>query len=75
MRDLLTQKERIMLLLRTGPVCGTDLLKYHMPRYAARINELRNDGHTIARRRCERHQHSSTQYEYVLIDPNQLELI
>jgi len=63
-----TQREQILTALKSGPVCGTTLLALRMPRYAARVAELRNDGYPIRTRRCQNkyHQHTTTQYEYVL---------
>jgi len=60
-------------MLETGPVCGTALLDERMPRYAARIAELRGEGMPIVTRRCESHRHASKQYEYVL-DTEQMRL-
>ena len=40
---------------RWEEVCGSVYLEAHMPRYAARINDLRNDGHTIETGRCKVH--------------------
>jgi len=61
-----TQKERILDSLRRGPVCGTELLRRGMPRYAARIYELRADGHRIETARCLLHRHDSYQIMYRL---------
>ena len=69
-----TQRSRIMSWLEAGPVCGTTMLRFHIPRYAARINELRRDGHTIITRPCTQHHHDTAQVEYVLLE-GQLELI
>ena len=64
----MSQKERILRRLLEAPVCGTRLLELRIPRYAARIAELRADGHSIITRRCENpnHRHSTKQVEYVL---------
>ena len=45
----MSQKETILGLLRNyrEGICGTYFLEAHIPRYAARINELRNEGYTI----------------------------
>ena len=69
----MSQKQRIANLLRGGPVCGTALLDLRMPRYAARISELRAEGMLIETRVCESHRHASKQYEYVL-DTEQMRL-
>ena len=64
----MSQKDHIARLLHTGPVCGTRLLELRMPRYAARIAELRDSGLNIETRRCQNpnHFHQSKQVEYVL---------
>ena len=46
----MNQRDTILAKLRNTwyePVCGVELLDMHIPRYAARINELRDKGHTI----------------------------
>jgi len=64
----MNQRERVLGWLMQGPVCGTTLLAEMIPRYAARISELRRDGHVIGTRRCsnQQHHHQSRQVEYVL---------
>lgn len=70
-----SQRSRILSWLGAGPVCGTTMLRFHIPRYAARINELRRDGYTIVTRPCQQdHGHTTPQVEYVLLE-GQLELI
>ena len=66
---VMSQKQRIANLLRDGPVCGTALLDLRMPRYAARIAELRAEGMLIETRRCESHRHVSAQVEYLVPSP------
>ena len=68
--DAMSQKQRIANLLRDGPVCGTALLDLRMPRYAARISELRAEGMLIETRVCESHRHASKQIEYVVLSPS-----
>jgi hypothetical protein len=70
----MTQRDRVLRALRMGPVCGTDFLSWHIPRYAARILELRREGHVITTRRCQHHAHDSRQTVYELIGADQLEL-
>ena len=65
----MSQKTRIKRMLETGPVCGTALLDERMPRYAARIAELRGEGMLIETRRCESHRHVSAQVEYLVPSP------
>ena len=69
--ETLSQRESILMLLQqagSSGVCGTRLLDMHLPRYAARISELRVEGYTITTRTCRHpyHQHSTRQVEYVL---------
>ena len=66
----MSQKERIRRILADGPVCGTALLDLRMPRYAARIAELRGEGMLIETRRCESHRHVSKQVEYLVPSPS-----
>ena len=49
-----TQKEQVLqaLVLRPDGVCGTQFLEGHIPRYAARILDLKHDGHRIKRVSC-----------------------
>lgn len=63
-----SQKQRILAALKLGPVCGTDLLRWHMPRGAARIGELRKEGHQITTRPCRLHDHETAQVVYELAD-------
>ena len=64
----MSQKDTILRRLLEAPVCGTRLLELRIPRYAARIAELRAEGMNIVTRRCENpnHFHKSKQIEYVL---------
>lgn len=55
-----TQKARILSLLQTGPVCAWDLYSYRMPRFAARIHELRQDGYLITTEHCTAPYHHPT---------------
>lgn len=70
-----SQKATVQQLLETCPdgVCGTRFLELHIPRYSARINELRKDGYTISRRTCTNpyHQHRGTQYVWFLAEVDQ----
>ena len=65
----LSQKKTILMeLSHRRPLCGTWLLRMHMPRYAARINELRAYGHDIETVRCEEpyHNHRANIAAYLL---------
>lgn len=63
-----SQVETILDLLRQGPVCGTTFLSMFIPRYAARIYDLRLAGYTITTRRCQDvwHDHKTAQIVYEL---------
>ena len=69
----MTHKQRILGMLRRGDVCGDTLLELHMPRYAARVHELKADGYQIISRRCKQHTwHTSPVVEYILVrEPSQ----
>jgi len=66
----MSQKTRVRRMLEDGPVCGTRLLDERIPRYAARIAELRGEGMLIVTRRCEAHRHASKQIEYLILEPS-----
>lgn len=78
----MTQKQRILYDLQnpwtrctlTAPaptVCASKWLRDYMPRYAARILELRNDGYLIETGTCPKHKTAT----YTLRSrPQQLEL-
>ena len=66
----MSQKNRVRRMLEVGPVCGTALLDERIPRYAARIAELRGEGMPIVTRRCESHRHVSKQVEYLVVEPS-----
>lgn len=70
----MTQKQRILDALRLEPRCGTTFLEMYMPRYAARIHELRNEGHQIISRPCKLHRHETQQTVYELVEMSQMEL-
>ena len=50
----LSQKERVLSTLRVRPdgVCGVTFLEQRIPRYAARILDLKHDGFHIERIPC-----------------------
>lgn len=64
----MTQNDQVLNMLRVGWVCATEFLDEHLPRHGARIFELKQAGHLIERRLCQRgiHQHQSRQYEWRL---------
>ena len=46
--------------------CGTDFLALHIPRYSARIKELRDRGAVIERFPCDDPRHETPQFRYRL---------
>ena len=65
----MSQRDRVLSLLRDGPQCNTRLVRTHyIGRASARVLELRQAGYEIVTRVCEQHQHSSRQVEYVLLE-------
>ena len=67
-QETLSQKQRVLDTLRNaGPagVCGTSLLYINIPRYAARIHELRQAGYMIESTACQ-DSHESRQTRYTL---------
>lgn len=61
-----TQRDRVLAMLKGGPVCGTEFLAEHLPRYGGRIFELRQEGYTITNEPCRKHPHYSRQTVYRL---------
>jgi len=53
----MTQKQRILEAIRNGGLCGLVPLDWHprITRTAARVLELREDGHTITTGPCPQH--------------------
>ena len=64
----MTQTQDVLKLLehashtQSGQVCGEDFLQRYIPRYSARIYDLREQGHSIATEKCNKlhHYHRST---------------
>jgi hypothetical protein len=72
-----SHRDHILSMLLDGPVCGTTMLREYMPRYAARIGELRNDGYNIKTVTCKvgTHEHRTRQVQYELVlEHNQTEM-
>lgn len=69
----MTQQERVLAMLKAGPVCGTDFLRAYIPRYSARLLELRQAGYEWSRRPCRfsHHDHGSEQFVYELVAADQ----
>lgn len=74
-----TQRDRVLSALENGPVCAMVWVRTQPPilRYAARINELRDEGMKIATEPCDRpgHVHDARIVQYRLLHPGQLELL
>lgn len=75
MGEELGQRDRVLVMLRDADglgVCGTTFSDAHIPRYSARIGELRDLGWPIPdARRCHNpnHWHKTKQFEWVLGEP------
>ena len=73
-----SQLARVFVMLVTNDaVCATSFLEAMIPRYGARLLELKRLGWAVGRRRCSRpgHQHRHRQLEWYLEpEPEQLEL-
>ena len=66
-----TQADRVLQMLRDNEmgVCATDFNKAYIPRFSARLLELRKAGHVIENRKCFQtsHNHYTKQTRYVLL--------
>jgi hypothetical protein len=67
-----SQKDRILQALKLEPRCATTFLDWRIGRPAARIGELRQEGHDIITRRCQLHIHDNPQVVYELVESDQL---
>lgn len=61
-----TQRDKVLRMLKAGPVCSTQFLERYIPRAAARIWELRAEGYWVETRKCRQHKHDTPQVEYEL---------
>ncbi len=64
----MTQKDRILGALQLEPRCATTFLDWRIGRAAARVSELRQEGHEIITRPCRLHHHDNPQVVYELVD-------
>ena len=68
-----THRNKVLRMLSDSElgVCSTEFLKARMPRFSARLKELRNMGHEIENRKCfaTSHRHTSHQVRYILLAP------
>lgn len=67
-----TQHERVLAMMMDHWTCGTEFLAAFIPRYSARIKEIRDEPWVfweVQRRRCGNpaHSHRSIQYEWRLV--------
>ncbi len=66
----MSQKQVTLAMLRNVPdgICGTVFLQNNIPRYSARIADLRADGYTIDTLPCDHpyHHHASRQWKFAL---------
>jgi hypothetical protein len=62
-----TRQDQVLRMLTVGWVCGTQFEDEHVADYETRINQLRQAGHLIHRRPCQRHRHQSREYEWRLL--------
>ena len=53
-----THPERILAMLRQGPVCGSEFLEVYIPTYSQRIGALKKKGWRIYRVECPWHHHN-----------------
>ena len=68
------QKDRILGALKLEPRCATTFLDWRIGRAAARIRELRQEGHDIITRPCQLHHHDNPQVVYELVESDQMRL-
>lgn len=70
----MTQKERILAALKLEPVCSLAPNDWvpAIRRTAARVNDLKHDGHEITTRPCKLHDYETAQHVvYELVDQDQ----
>lgn len=65
------QRDRVLGALKLGPTCGTTFLEWRIPRYGARVYELRQEGYEIVSRPCRMHRHENPQIVYELTEMDQ----
>ncbi len=73
--NVVSQKDRILQALQLEPRCATTFLDWRIGRAAARVNELRQEGHDIITRPCQFHHHDNPQVVYELVESAQLLLM
>lgn len=72
----MNQKERVLSMLRAGPICSFEFYATAglTHRLAARIYDLRTEGYEITARACTFHRHSANAVVYELVETDQLAL-
>lgn len=73
----MTQKERVLTALRLGKRCSMEFLDWEprITRVAARVEELRRDGHEITTARCRMHWDTVAAHAaYELVVSDQMDL-
>jgi len=64
----MSQSDTVLWMLRRGWTCGSEFRDdAHIPRYSARLTELRASGWGLDRRKCTRHRHKTVQYEWRVV--------
>ncbi len=54
----MTQKQDVLMMLWDREwLCVSEFMRAYIPRYSARLFELRRDGWTLEKRRCQQHPH------------------
>ncbi len=68
-----TQTDKVLGMLKENDlgVCATTFNREYIPRFSARILELRKQGHEIEKRKCFQtsHNHHTKQVRYILMPP------
>lgn len=66
-----SQADRVLRMLEESElgVCAVDFLEAYIPRFSARLKEIRDTGRVIEKRKCfsTSHRHRTRQVRYVLM--------
>ena len=74
----MSQKQRLLARLQSGRMCAMEPLEWspRIYRVAARIMDLRHDGHTITTFQiCTEHADPASHAMYEIVMPGQMELV
>ena len=66
---MITQKEKVFEMLTTGAKTTSDFLKAYIPRFSARILELKNDGVDVESKKVRK-----GEWKYWIPNPIQMDL-